>query len=301
LSRHDVAVCQAVGVDVDVVLGERERLRLLGSRFAAVEELEEVTSTNSVLADMAAQGAPEGLVLVASYQSAGRGRLGRRWEAPPGACLLFSVLMRPPESELAAKRRHLAVGALSLAMADAAREVAGVELWLKWPNDLVSAPGTSKERKVAGVLAEVVAGPAPAVVAGMGVNVHWAPSPALLKGRPAALPATSVEALAGHPVSRGELLASCLLALDRLYGDWPAVARRYRESCATLGRQVQVGVATGPGEPGGEQGTPGQGASGLALDIDDEGALVVRTRSGQLLRVAAGDVVHVRAALTSSL
>jgi BirA family biotin operon repressor/biotin-[acetyl-CoA-carboxylase] ligase len=289
-----VAVCQAVSVDVDVVLGEAQRRLIRGTRFAEVAELKEATSTSSLLAQMAAQGAPEGLVIVADYQTRGRGRFDRRWESPPGSSLLFSVLMRPPESELPPARRHLAVAALSLAMADAAREVAGVELQLKWPNDLISAPGPLGGRKVAGVLAEVVGAPEPAIVAGIGVNVHWAPSLDLLQGTPAAMPATSLDTLAGHRVDRGELFATCLLALDHLYGDWPLVTRRYRASSATLGRRVEVEVS-------GRARRAGQPTAGLAVDVDEEGALVVRTGSGQLVRVAAGDVVHATVELTSWL
>ena len=86
---------------------------------------------------------------VADYQSAGRGRFDRRWESPPGKSLLFSVLLRPGEQELPAPRRHLAVAAVSLSLVDGAKAVAGAEVQLKWPNDLVV-----DDLKLAGVLAE---------------------------------------------------------------------------------------------------------------------------------------------------
>ena len=263
-----------------MILDDSRLARLSGSRFGHVVQLGETTSTNSVLADEARRGAPEGLVVVADYQRAGRGRFERRWESPPGASLMFSVLMAPALADLPAGRRHLAVAALSLAVAEGAMSTAGVRLSLKWPNDLVCAAG----RKVAGLLAETTAGPdGPGIVVGAGLNVAWAPG---------GVAATSLEALAGSPVERGEVLVSTLLALDRLYGHWDLVAARYRESCATLGREVTVQLASpllAPGAP-----APAD-ICGTAVDLDADGRLVVRTGAGALVRVAAGDVTHATA------
>src|ERR1700731_1016213 len=105
-----------------------------------------VASTNAVAMEMARAGAPEGLVVVADHQTAGRGRLGRSWESPPGASLLASILLRPvlPPARLA-----LCAGAVALAAADACAALTGVEPRLKWPNDLVVGG-----RKLAGILAE---------------------------------------------------------------------------------------------------------------------------------------------------
>ena len=108
--------------------------------------LAEVDSTNTYVRDRARQGAPAGLVAVADHQTAGRGRLDRRWESPPGANLLASVLLRP---DCGAEDVHLCAGAVALAGVDACREVAGVEPVLKWPNDLLLGGA-----KLAGVLAE---------------------------------------------------------------------------------------------------------------------------------------------------
>ena len=121
------------------------------------------------------------MVVVADYQSAGRGRFERRWESPPGKSLLFSVLLRPSREELPPARRHLAVAAVSLALVEAARDVANVEVQLKWPNDLIvrngtAANSTAGDEKVAGVLAEATSDGA--IVVGAGVNVAWAPAPA---------------------------------------------------------------------------------------------------------------------------
>jgi BirA family biotin operon repressor/biotin-[acetyl-CoA-carboxylase] ligase len=136
---------------------------MYGTRFE-VRRFEELDSTNRYLLDQARAGAPEGLVAVADHQTAGRGRLGRRWEAPAGAGLLVSVLLRP---SLPIEELHLCTVAVALAARSACTEAAGVEPGLKWPNDLIVG-----ERKVAGILAEAREG---AVVVGIGVNVAWPP------------------------------------------------------------------------------------------------------------------------------
>lgn len=213
------------------VLENARLARLRPTLFAEVVQFAETTSTNAVLLERAAGGAPAGVVAVADYQSSGRGRFDRRWESPPGKSLLFSVLLRPGEQELPAPRRHLAVAAVSLALVDAAKAVAGAEVQLKWPNDLVV-----DDLKLAGVLAESASDGS--LVVGAGVNVEWAPD---------GLPVTYLSATCGHPVDRGELLVETLLALDRLYGRWDLVSRRYRTACGTVGREVTVQLAdSGP-------------------------------------------------------
>lgn len=179
-------------------------------RFADVRRFESVDSTNRYLLDEARAGAPEGVVAVADHQTAGRGRLGRTWEAPPGAALLCSVLLRPA---LPVERLHLAVAVVSLAAKDA---LGGVPA-LKWPNDLLLG-----DLKLAGVLAEA---DLPAVVVGIGINVTWAPPGA---------------ACLGPDASRNSVLEGLLASLDALYGEWALVAERYRAECSTVGRRVRV-------------------------------------------------------------
>jgi BirA family biotin operon repressor/biotin-[acetyl-CoA-carboxylase] ligase len=165
--------------------------------------------------EQARSGAPEGLVAVADHQTAGRGRLGRTWEAPAGANLLCSVLLRPPVVS------NLVVACVALAGRDAAQAVARVDAGLKWPNDLLV-----DGAKLAGVLAEAEAG---AVVVGIGMNVGWAPPGA---------------ARLGAGTSRDAVLDAFLDALDRWYaaGD-AAVASAYRVACVTLGQPVRVELA----------------------------------------------------------
>lgn len=218
-----------------------------------------VDSTNRVALEHARSGHPGGLVVVADFQRAGRGRHGRTWEATAGSSLLVSVLLRP---ELLPDRRHLALALQSLAGCDACERVAGVQPGLKWPNDLVVA-----DAKLGGVLAEVEGD---AVVVGLGLNVA--------AGAPWPPGAVALEAASGRPVDIDELLEAFLAALSRRYGDWTAVASDYRRACTTIGRTVRVEMAD-------------EHFSGTGADVTDDGHLLVDV--GMCLRtVTAGDVVH---------
>ena len=262
------------------VLNDDQVARLAHTRFAILAQLGETASTNSVLVAQARLGAPEGLVVVADDQSAGRGRFQRRWESRPGRSLLFSVLLRPRREDLPVGRRHLATAAVALALVEGAKMATAVELRLKWPNDIIGSDPVRSEAKVAGILAESPDGTA--LVVGAGMNVSWAPE---------GMGATCLTALGPGgtgPVDRAEVLVESLLALERLYGRWDLVGRLYRESCATIGREVSVALS---------EGTPA--LVGRAVTTDDDGHLVVRTGTGpdgreELVTVAAGDVTHVR-------
>ena len=277
-------------------LGARARAALGGTRFADVRWVASTGSTNSDAMALARDGAPEGIVLLAESQTAGRGRLGRTWQAPPGSSLLLSVLLRPPAA--VADAVTMVAG---LAMAEAVAGVAGVQARLKWPNDLVVAVDGA-DRKLAGILAEADwparstisggwAAPAPTervvVVVGIGVNVNW----------PAEVPAdladllTSCNHLAGREIDREELLVAFLRRLDQRYGalraddsgsDGRAALRAdWRARSATLGRQVRV-------ELGADE------VEGVAVDIDDAGRLVLDTLDGGRRTIAVGDVTHLR-------
>ena len=234
---------------------------------------DQVDSTNTYVREQARLGAPEGLVAVADHQTAGRGRLGRRWESPPKANLLASVLLRP---SIDPADLHLCTTVVALAATDACREVAHVATDLKWPNDLLV-----DGAKVAGILAEAEFAGADlaAVVVGIGINVGW-PGPPEAGG-------TSLEAATGSPVDRRVLLHALLAALsERRAGLEAAAGRRAladegRRRCATLGQQVRVTLE-------------GEEITGQAVAVDDAGHLVVETPTGSR-RVTAGDVVHLRA------
>jgi BirA family biotin operon repressor/biotin-[acetyl-CoA-carboxylase] ligase len=256
-----------------------------GTRFTDIRRFDSLDSTNRYLLDEARAGAPEGVVAVADHQTAGRGRLGRVWEAPPGANLLVSVLMRP---DLPSDQRHLVTAVVALAAVDAVAEVAGAAVGVKWPNDLLAPDG----RKLAGVLAEAdlsapVTGVAlvPPVVVGIGVNVNWPASdddlPEPLRGA-----ATSVRQVVGRPVDRSDLLDGLLAALEPRVADLGSEAGRDRQTgdlrtrCVTLGSRVRVEL-------------PDERFEGTALDVTGAGHLLVDV-AGTVRTVVAGDVVHVR-------
>jgi BirA family biotin operon repressor/biotin-[acetyl-CoA-carboxylase] ligase len=272
------------------------------NRFAEVRRFESIDSTNRYLLDEARAGAAEGVVAVADHQTAGRGRLGRSWEAPPGANLLLSVLLRPA---LDPADRHLATTAVALAAVDAigALGIGSVQgtrdgresgpstpraVGIKWPNDLVDGSG----RKLAGVLAETdllpAAGsgglPAPIVV-GIGINVNWPAGDADLPPELRGL-AVSLRMLAGAPVDREALLDGLLAALDPRTADLGTPAGRQRLSrglaaaCTTIGTRVRVDLTDSSFE-------------GTATGISPEGHLIV-TSDGDTKTVVAGDVVHLR-------
>ena len=275
------------------------------SRFADVRWVAETGSTNADALALARDGAPEGIVVVADHQTAGRGRRSRTWVAPPGGSLLVSVLLRPP-----APVADATTMAAALAMAEAVEEATGVVAGLKWPNDLVV-----DDRKLAGVLAEadwpagaaISAGyralPAHAravVVVGIGLNVAWPVElPAELDEFAAR--ATSLDRLvgdgpAGTDVAEGrrrDLLAAYLRRLDGRYGQLVAGARdaaalaelrsAWRDRSATLGRRVRVDLGTSDVE-------------GTAVDVTVDGHLVVEEPDGRRRTLAVGDVVHLRPA-----
>jgi BirA family transcriptional regulator, biotin operon repressor / biotin---[acetyl-CoA-carboxylase] ligase len=265
-----------------------------GGLWRSVEVTPVTGSTNADLLARAVAGQPEGAVLVAEEQNAGRGRLGRTWVSPPRAALTFSVLLRP-----AAVPRAL-LGWLPLlagvAVAAAVRDVAAVDARLKWPNDVLAGQagvpaggsgGVVPPGKVGGILAEAAGD---AVVIGIGVNVSTGPGELPPPG-PGALPATSLR-LEGSPnLDRDRLLAGILAGLERRYRTWSGVLgdsersglrAEYTGLCATLGRRVRVEL------PGGRL------LDGLAAGVDPAGRLLVSVPPDPDLPVAAGDIVHLR-------
>jgi len=228
-------------------------------------------STQDVVRAAARSGAAEGWTCVAGEQTAGRGRRGRTWEAPPGSGLLVSVLVAPPPE--VAGGVPLAAG---LAVADAVAACApGVQAGLKWPNDVLSAEGG----KLAGILTEVEPG-APAgmaVVVGVGLNLA-------MEAFPPGVVGASLHRLAGRAVGWEEALAALLTALgarlrELREGGVPATVAAWRRRAVWLGSAVLVHL------PGGQ-------VEGVAADVDDQGALLLDTPSGRT-RVLAGDVVQV--------
>ncbi len=251
--------------------------------WRSVEVVPETGSTNADVAARAAAGQAEGLVLVAEHQSAGRGRLARSWSSPVRSSLSVSVLLRP--DGVPVERLGWLPLLAGLAVVDALTHRCGLTARLKWPNDVLVAE-EDVERKVCGILAEVVPGPgsARAVVLGAGINVTQ---------RRAELPvetATSLRLAGAANTDRDTVLRAYLRALAIRYrafvaaqGDPRAsgLGPAYREACATLGREVEVHLPAGRVD------------RGQAQEVDDDGRLVVLV-GDEPRPFAAGDVVHLR-------
>lgn len=246
--------------------------------WTAIDVKERTGSTNADVAAEARAGTAEGLVVVAEQQTAGRGRLDRQWESPPRAGIALSVLLRP--TGVPVTRLGWLPLLAGVALVETVRRQAELDAVLKWPNDLLV-----DDRKCAGILAEAVPEPTPAVVLGIGLNVTLSADEL---PRP---DATSLVLAGAAHTDRDPLVRALLRELADWYRRWSDVGGDpersglrdgYRLYCGTLGRQIEVAL-------------PGGGTlSGTASDVDSEGRLVVTAADGSLTAVAAGDIVHVR-------
>jgi BirA family transcriptional regulator, biotin operon repressor / biotin---[acetyl-CoA-carboxylase] ligase len=241
--------------------------------WRSLEVVDEIGSTNAELVAAAARDAPEGTVLVAEHQEAGRGRLARTWVSPPRAGLTVSVLLRP---DVPASRRSWLPLLTGVALAGAVREVTGVRTSLKWPNDLLAPDGG----KLAGVLAEASGN---AVVIGVGLNVTTSAAELPEGG-------TSLLLAGARRPDRSALLVAYLSALADRYQGWTrmlgdpigsGLARDYLAWSATVGTTVAVTLPDGAV------------VQGVAEAVDWDGRLVVATDAGRV-ELASGDVRHVR-------
>lgn len=241
----------------------------------------QIGSTNDVIRQAAQQGTAEGLVAITDEQTAGRGRQGRQWRAPPGSSLLMSVLLRP--TWLAPESLFALTMLAGVALCEAAEDVAPLRAQMKWPNDLLLSTATTPARKAAGVLSEahMQDGRVAWVVLGMGTNVNWQPH-GTIDGRDLASVATSVSAVAGRTIDRRELCAALLQRLDAGYATLrdtgPAdLFATWRTRLHTLGQRIDVRLANGV-------------TSGYAENVDADGTLLLRRDDGALQRITAGDV-----------
>jgi len=238
-----------------------------------VLRFESLPSTNTELARLASAGAEEGLAVVADEQTAGRGRLQRAWSSPRGAGLYFSILLRPTIPQ---NYWPLITLMAALAVGDALSESCGLETDIKWPNDLLSG-----ERKICGILAEAIDTPAGrAVIVGIGVNLTQNAFPAEL-----ANVATSVAEATGRQPEREMILTALLQSLSRWYAvlDKPQqiIAAWSERSSYAAGKLVQVSNGD-------------EAWRGTTCGIEPDGALRLRTATGEIKLVRAGDVYSVR-------
>jgi BirA family biotin operon repressor/biotin-[acetyl-CoA-carboxylase] ligase len=230
----------------------------------ALVRLGRVDSTQTVAFALAADGAADRTVVVAQAQTAGRGRHGRLWLDEPGASLLTSIILRPRLEPARLPTLSLAAG---VAVVEALERVTGLKPRLKWPNDVLV-----DGRKLAGILLESRISPSPLVVLGIGVNLAQRVFPADLAER-----ATSVRLATGRRVDADALLTALLESLDawrtRLETEgWAPISERWRALTETLGRRVSI-----------------DGVEGVAVDVDEDGALIV-AEGDVRRRVVAGEV-----------
>lgn len=263
--------------------------RLQGTHRGPVVVVESTGSTNADVADQAAQGAPAGFTIVSHEQVNGRGRLDRQWVSPPGAGVAMSILVRPavPVSRWGWLPLLAGLGVVA-ACADV-----GLTVTLKWPNDVivesVGADGRPGPRKLGGILVERVDGAADghgaAGVIGIGLNIDLSVDE---------LPTNVASSLRleGVRVDRELVVVRILDRVMTSVDEWAAAGgdvhacgalSRYQNSCSTIGQRIRVE------QPGGSV------LTGVALDIDQSGGLIVDVGNGESVMVTAGDVVHVRA------
>ncbi|MCA1826819.1 MAG: biotin--[acetyl-CoA-carboxylase] ligase [Myxococcales bacterium] len=266
-------------VEVPDSIGEREIQPLLatGELGRKIHSYPELESTNDEAHRLAEAGALHGEVVIADVQTKGRGRRGRTWVAPKGKAVTFTVVLRPSLPPARAPEITLVA---AVAVCEAARELGAASARIKWPNDI-----ECRNRKLAGVLTELRAegDRVRHAVLGIGFNVSME-----MRDFPQELRATATSLLVetGEKTPRPLVCAGVLehleewLSLHETEGFAP-VRERWRELSTTLGHSVRI---TGEGEP----------LEGTAVDLADDGALLVRSEEGRLVRVVAGDVEQCR-------
>lgn len=248
----------------------------LGTDYLGQEVVhyDEVDSTNDAARRLAQQGAPAGTLVVAERQTGGKGRMGRSWISPAGEGLWFSFILRPKMLPQEAPRITLVA---AVAVAQALRSLTGLDIRIKWPNDLLI-----KGKKITGILTEMNSeiGRINYLVVGIGINVDINPISLPPEVR---VKATSLSAYLNRKLSRLELLRRCLEELERYFEKWQVggfdkILEEWKQLSATLGNRVQVMVLEDLIE-------------GLAEDVGADGSLLLRLDDGTSYQVVAGDVM----------
>jgi BirA family biotin operon repressor/biotin-[acetyl-CoA-carboxylase] ligase len=236
-----------------------------------------VDSTNSRAYQLALQGAKEGEVVITESQIEGRGRLGRHWFSPPFLNLYLSLILRP---QIPPHRASLITLMAAVATADAIQNYSGLFPQIKWPNDVLL-----RGRKVAGLLNEIQSemDRIHFVILGIGINLN-------IDGEmfPKEIQemATSLKREMGETISRKDFLCSLLVALEGWYATFlkeggSPVLEAWRGRAKIEGKHVNISSF-------------GENLSGVAVDVDSDGALIIETEGGAKKRVVAGDVEYSR-------
>ncbi len=250
-------------------LNEYMKSKIIGRKIVYREV---VDSTNKVAKEMAQKGAEEGTVIIAEEQTAGKGRLGRLWFSPAGQGLWFSIILRSQISPADAPKMTLVA---AVAVARTLREI-GIPVGIKWPNDILI-----RERKLAGILTEMNAeiDKVNYLIVGIGINISL--NGDVLPDEIASV-ATSMEEYAEGGISRIRVLASILNNFDSLYqefttGGFSNILDSWKDMSVTLNRRVKIHAL-------------GKIDEGLAFDIDEDGALILKKDDGTIKRVLSGEV-----------
>jgi BirA family transcriptional regulator, biotin operon repressor / biotin---[acetyl-CoA-carboxylase] ligase len=226
-----------------------------------------IDSTMDAARDLARRGAPAGTTVVAESQAHGRGRLGREWLSPQGG-IYFTIVLRPRISPVYAPRISLMA---AVAVATAIRRLLGTEAELKWPNDVLIAGA-----KVCGILAEMDAELDAVNFVNLGIGINANASITGFENR-----AISLKDVLGRPISRKELLGALLADIELRQSELmdSDLLEEWKKLSATLGRDVSITL-------------PGHVIVGRAIDVDATGALLIRETTGCLMKVMAGDCIH---------
>lgn len=248
------------------------RTRWMGRRIHYFQKLD---STNSKAYDLALKGAREGEIVIAESQKRGRGRLGRKWFSPPSLNLYLSVILRP---KIPPHQASLLTLMAAVAAAEAIEKYSGLKPLIKWPNDILL-----RNRKVAGLLNEIRSegDRIDFVILGIGVNLNMKETQFPEKIRSLA---TSLKIEKGESISRKDFLQTLLKALEEWYEIFlkeggERILKVWREKSKIKGRAIRVTSF-------------GQSLTGRAVDVDSEGALILRIRKGERRRIVAGDIEY---------
>jgi len=254
----------------EIELGWQLKTKVIGKKIISYKE---INSTNDAAYSLAASGSAEGTVVIAEYQMKGRGRLGRKWISPKGKGAYFSVILRP---DILPTELSVITLFSSLAVAKTVREAVGLPAFIKWPNDILI-----KGQKVCGVLTELNGemDKVNFVIAGIGININTSRE-LLPEG------ATSLSEEKGARISRLEFVRKLFRNLDEYYrilknGKIEAILKEYKKLSGVLDRRVQIDYHNSL-------------VSGVATDVDKDGALILRLDSGFHERILAGDVKILR-------
>ena len=257
----------------DTIAEEEVASRLQTERMGRqIRYFSRIDSTNQYAKRIAEEGAPDGTLIIADEQTAGKGRSGRTWVTPPAEAIAFTLLLRP---KLSPDRISMVTLVMGLAVTNAVNSLHGVSAGIKWPNDVVI-----KGRKLCGILTEMSAEVRQVnyIVIGVGINANLTSFPEEIREI-----ATSLKLELGRDINRAELIARVMAEFERLYaefeaqGDLGAVMQEYNELCLNAGSKVRVL------DPNGEY-------TGTSRGINSMGELLVETEDGKMQEVYAGEV-----------